>query len=209
MTSNAATYNTFFDRLNARSLALAGVAILGIVAVGVGLRFASTDWPNVAPVAAAALYAGWLFRRVWLALLVPLAIMFITDRFIGGYDAGTMAVVYAAFCIPVVFRGVIGRKAKVWRVGGAMLACSLIFFVLTNAAVWFFDPWQIYGNGVGGLMASYAAGLPFLKYTILGDLAFACAFFGVHAAVIETARRWRSADPTVPARCRLAMRLAK
>ena len=57
-----------------------------------------------------------------------------------------------------------------------MLACSLIFFVTTNFAVW---AWSgLYSADMAGLIQCYAMGLPFLKYTIAGDLFWAAVLFG-------------------------------
>jgi hypothetical protein len=57
-----------------------------------------------------------------------------------------------------------------------MLASSLAFFLVTNFAVWAFG--SMYAANAGGLVTCYVAALPFLKYTIVGDLVWAAALFG-------------------------------
>ena len=57
-----------------------------------------------------------------------------------------------------------------------MLSCSLIFFVTTNFAVWAFS--GMYSLDMAGLTQCYVAALPFLKYTVAGDLFWAAVLFG-------------------------------
>ena len=130
--------------------------------------------PNVSPVAASALFAGMMLRRRWLALVVPLAAMLIGDAFAGLHDWRVMAVVYAALALPAV-AGMLARRT-VPIVVPTVMACSLIFFTVTNFAVWAFS--GMYGADWTGLMQCYAAGLPFLKYTVAGDLFWAAVLFG-------------------------------
>jgi hypothetical protein len=132
--------------------------------------------PSVSPVAASALFAAIVLRRRTLALLVPLAAMPLGDLMLGFYDWRVMAVVYAALALPVP----IGMLARRYRLSRAllpsMLACSLTFFVTTNFAVWAFS--SIYSADMAGVVQCYIAGLPFLKYTVAGDLFWAAVLFG-------------------------------
>ena len=56
------------------------------------------------------------------------------------------------------------------------MACSLIFFAATNFAVWAFS--GMYSLDMAGLVAVLRAALPFLKYTVAGDLFWAAVLFG-------------------------------
>jgi hypothetical protein len=132
--------------------------------------------PNVSPVAASALFAGMMLRRRSLALAVPLAAMLIGDAVTGFYDWRVMAVVYAALALPAVI-GILGRRFRLSRVVvPAMLSCSLIFFAATNFAVWAFS--GMYSLDMAGLIQCYTLALPFLKYTVAGDLFWAAVLFG-------------------------------
>jgi hypothetical protein len=87
-----------------------------------------------------------------------------------------MAVVYAALTLPAV-AGILARRYRASRViVPTILACSLIFFITTNFAVWAFS--ALYSLDMAGLLNCYAAGLPFLKYTVIGDLFWAAVLFG-------------------------------
>jgi len=132
--------------------------------------------PGVSPVAASALFAGLMLRRRALAPVVPLAALLISDAISGFYHWQVMAVVYAALTLPAM-AGILTRHLRASRVVvPTVLACSLIFFVTTNFAVW---AWSgIYSADTAGLIQCYAMGLPFLKYTVAGDLFWAAVLFG-------------------------------
>jgi len=131
---------------------------------------------NFSPVAAAALFAGMMLQRRWLAVAVPLAAMLLSDAVLGGYGWPMMAVVYAALALPAVI-GMLARGRRVWpaAIGGA-LASSLIFYTMTNFAVWALT--GLYSADAKGLLECYVAALPFLKYTVAGDLFWSVALFG-------------------------------
>ena len=132
--------------------------------------------PNVSPVAASALFAGMMLRRGSLALIVPLAAMLIGDLFGGLYDWRVMAVVYAALALPALAGLLVRRHRDVRIIVPTMLACSLIFFAATNFAVWAFS--GLYSLDTAGLVQCYVAALPFLKYTVAGDLFWVAVLFG-------------------------------
>ena len=112
---------------------------LALVAVLIGFDIAARlMWhvPGVSPVAASALFAGMMLDRRSLAPVVPLAALLIGDTISGFYHWQVMAVVYAALTLPAV-AGILARRFRALRVVvPTVLACSLIFFVTTNFAVW-------------------------------------------------------------------------
>jgi hypothetical protein len=75
-------------------------------------------------------------------------------------------------------------------VGGAALASSISFFVVSNLAVW--ACWNMYPKTWAGLMTCYAAGLPFFRRGVAGDMLFTAVMFGlpvVAAAVVRSVRK--------------------
>jgi Family of unknown function (DUF6580) len=134
--------------------------------------------PNFTPMAATALFAGFLFQRRAAALAAVLAALVITDWFTGFYQAGVMATVYAALLLPVTWRGVLRAKPTAVRIGLCAASASVVFFVTTNLAVWWFS--GMYAATPSGLAACYAAALPFFKYTLAGDLAWSVGLFGTY-----------------------------
>ncbi len=150
--------------------------ILFLVGFDVAARLLLHTW-NVSPIAASALFAGMMLRRRWLALLVPIAALALSDLALGADDLRVKAVVYAALALPAL-AGILGRDygtgARV--IVPAALGSSLVFFAATNFAVWAFS--GMYSLDMAGLVQCYVRALPFLKYTIAGDLFWCAALFG-------------------------------
>ena len=103
--------------------------------------------------------------------------MLIGDAVIGFDDWRVTAVVYAALTLPAV-AGILATplsRRRAWWCPRS-LACSLIFFATTNLAVWAFS--GMYSLDMAGLIQCYTLALPFLKYTVAGDLFWAAVLFG-------------------------------
>jgi hypothetical protein len=82
------------------------------------------------------------------------------------------------------------RENSNWlRIGGAALASSVSFFVVSNFAVW--ASGTMYSKTVSGLMACYVAGVPFFRRGLGGDLLFTAVMFGVPAIAAVIARSMR------------------
>jgi hypothetical protein len=130
--------------------------------------------PNFTPVGALALFGAATFRDRRVALLAPLAAMLLSDAVLGFHSG--MPVVYSAF-VGVVGIGLLlrGRRTPL-RLAGAALAASVLFFVVTNFAVW--ATGSMYPKTAGGLIACYVAALPFFGSTLAGDAFFTAALFG-------------------------------
>lgn len=172
-----------------------------LVTLGVVARVAFQHVPNFAPVAALALFAGYFFGHRGLALGVPLAVMFISDRLVdaGGYALPLMLTVYALLSLPVFFRSFVRRffnlqnssapraVGSVLGLLGCSLTCSLIFFFGTNFAVWATSSW--YEPTWAGLMSCFASAIPFFRYTLAGDAIFAVSLFGSYALIASLASR--------------------
>lgn len=149
--------------------------IAGLIALVVVARL-MPHAPNFTPVAASALFAGYMLRNRAMALAVPLGAMLLSDLAIGFHDWRVMAVVYASIALPVFAAPLLRRFGVPLMLAPAALAGSLIFFAATNFAVWAFS--GMYGMDAAGLLKCYVAALPFLHYTIAGDLTWSVALFG-------------------------------
>ena len=144
--------------------------------------------PNFAPVGAMSLFAGARLPG-WQAYLVPLALMVITDPILSAYygvhafGQGQLFI-YASFLISVW----IGRRLKgtenALKIAGYSLASSTQFFLITNFPSWMSG--HRYPPTAAGLMACYAAGIPFFRWTILSDLMYSAILFGLHAWLTRT-----------------------
>jgi hypothetical protein len=161
---------------------LATIAVFALlVGIGVGSRLVKEVCPLLPPnfhaIAGTALFAGFFLRNRALAAGVPLLAMWLSDLVIGGYETLIMVVVYASLVAPIAWQGWLRRRLSATRVAGAAVASTLLFFACTNLAVWYV--W--YPHTVAGLTRCYAAALPFLGYSLSGDLLFAGALFAVYA----------------------------
>lgn len=163
---------------------------LGLTAVAVIGRMMPHE-PNVAPIAACALFGGFLLRGSALAAAPVLLGMYLTDLFIGGYDARIMAVVYGALCMPMLAGRFLSRQPGIATIGLAAVGGSVLFFASSNFAVWIFS--GLYPQTAAGLSECFSAALPFFRYTLIGDLSWNAALFGGYALVMLLTRAQRQA----------------
>lgn len=130
--------------------------------------------PNFGPIAAIALFGGAQFADKRAAFLVPLAAMFLSDLVLGLH--ALIPVIYGCFVLIVCLGFWLRRQRSVGRIAVAALAGSVLFFVITNFAVWAVT--GIYPKTVAGLVECYVVAIPFFKNTLAGDLFFATVLFG-------------------------------
>ena len=147
--------------------------ILTVIIAGAAFRLIP-HWPNFTPIAAMALFGGTYFNKKYLAFLIPMAALFISDMLLGFHSF--MIAVYFSFAIIVVFGMMLKNRVKIGSLLLASVSSSVLFFVITNFAVWIGSP--LYAQNFAGLLESYTAGLPFLNNGVLGDLFYNTLFFG-------------------------------
>lgn len=129
---------------------------------------------NVAPITAIALFGGAMFERKWMAFVIPLAAMLISDLIIGFY--AQMWVTYLTFALIVCIGFALRGHVRPLPVIGAALGSSILFFLVTNCALWL--PYDLYPKTMGGVVDGYIAALPFFRNTLLGDLFYTGLLFG-------------------------------
>lgn len=172
------------------------VVLLGLTVVLVFGRLIPHA-PNFAPVAAAALFGSFLLRNRALAMLPILVGMTLSDFFLPSHsDWRVMTLVYGAVCLPALWgpwlrrtirpgeaRRPRQRTAGVLHLGASAGLASVSFFLISNFGTWAFTAW--YAPSVAGLIECYVAALPFLRYTLAGDLVFSAAFFGIYVLAVR------------------------
>ncbi|MBI5733861.1 MAG: hypothetical protein HY973_02870 [Candidatus Kerfeldbacteria bacterium] len=163
---------------------LISLVLVGLIVVS---RLVPHIW-NVAPVAAAALLAGAILPRKW-ALVVPLLGMLVSDFIIGFYHLPVILTVYACFALMALGGRFIKLNNPLYWLSGS-LASSTLFFLATNFAVWATADW--YPKTLEGLTLSYTLAIPFFRNTMLGDLFFTGALFGMWGLVRLIARNFQS-----------------
>jgi len=162
------------------------VILVVLITLGVAGRLLP-HLPNFTPMAAIALFAGFIFVKRYMAVVAVVAAMLLTDYFAFGYlspdwfASKSMMVVYLALLFPIVFRGFLQKKLGILRIAGAALASSTVFFVATNFAVWAFSP--MYEKTFTGIVLCYTMAIPFFQNTIAGDMMWSGIIFGSYFAL--------------------------
>ena len=152
--------------------------------------------PNFSSLSATALFAGAYMKQRYAIILSLLAIA-ISDYLLLYVNPYGSPVINLSQIQPVramfhsttlyvwgslVVSGVIGlwlrRHTKASNIVLAALATSLQFYLITNLGVW---AGGMYSRDAHGLFMSYVMGLPFLRWTLLGDLFYTTVFFGSYA----------------------------
>jgi len=131
-------------------------------------------WPNVSPVAAMALFGGAYFADKRLAFIVPFIALFLSDLIIGLHNS--MIFVYAGFGLTVMVGFWLKNRISITTTAFAVLASSVLFFLLTNFGAWMTS--GIYIKSAEGLMQAYVAGIPFFQNSLLGNGVYAGVIFG-------------------------------
>lgn len=157
------------------------LVLVAIIAVAVGVRLVTHFFPgvlpwNFSPVLAVALFGGACFTDRRLALLVPLAIMLLADMVIGMH--ALVPVIYLCLAATVLLgMGVLRHRRGVLRIGATAVGSATGFYLVTNFAVWLSA--GMYPMTTEGLLACYAAGLPFYQFgTLPGTLLWSALLFG-------------------------------
>jgi pheromone shutdown protein TraB len=130
--------------------------------------------PNFSPIAAMALFSGAYLPKRVLAFVAPFAALLLSDAVLGFY-AG-MNFVYFSFALTVLIGWAVASRKTPLTIGGAAIASSVLFFVLTNFGMWLFS--GFYPLTSAGLVACYVAAIPFFQNTLAGDLFFTALLFG-------------------------------
>ena len=167
-----------------------------VVALAVLARLLPHPW-NFAPVTAAAGVAGGTFRSGRAAVLVTLAALLASDLirealFRAGYAQqwglypGLWAI-YAAVAVVILAARLVRSTRSPVAIAAVTLGGSCLYFVLSNLAVW--AVWDLYPKTADGLVACFAAAVPFFRTALLGDCFYAAVLFG----------GWALAETRVPA----------
>lgn len=129
---------------------------------------------NFTAVMALALFGGAKIKNQPLAFVIPLIVMLITDLVIGFYSL--MPFVYGSIVLTVLIGKYVGRLSNPVFIIGGSLVSSIVFFLITNAAVWYHNPQ--YAQSLPGLMLCYDVAIPFFRNQVFGDLFFNFLLFG-------------------------------
>ena len=126
--------------------------------------------PNFTPVLSLSLLGG-IYLKGRQALLVPLALMVISDLIIGFYPMiffswGSILLISAL--------GIwIREKKNLANVLGGSLASAVIFFIVSNFGAWL----ALYPHTMNGLRECYILAVPFFRSTLVSSVGYSLVFF--------------------------------
>lgn len=166
-----------------------------VLAAAVGWRLVAPGLgapPNLEIATAATFLAVLLLRNRW-AAVVPFAVVAVSDALLGNtqimwFTWSAWAVIGAGAILARHLRG----PARYVAALGVGVGGSLWFFAWTNFGVWLLD--GLYPQTADGLVASYVAGLPFLRTMLLGNVVLV-PLAAVVASLVERAELGASTAP--------------
>ena len=139
--------------------------ILGILALGRIIPHPS----NFTPILATAIYTPYMINDKWIAVLIPLSAMFIADIIIGFHPY--MLWVYGAIGLSTLISSCSMQFNKKYiQLGVMAILSSILFFIITNFAVWAI--WDYYPKTIDGLLLCYIKAIPFFQNTLLGTIIY-------------------------------------
>jgi len=170
--------------------------LLALVTVGIVSRFLPHP-PNVTAVAAASLFAGAILNSRIFAVMLPMVIMYLSDFTINntlmrGYFPNHeglvlwmpyMTWVYVGFALTALIGFYFLKNRNNAKLAGGAILATLVFFLVSNYGM-FIEPGR-YPQTLSGAALCYAAALPFLLNSLIGNLIFTFAIFGIYDSVNE------------------------
>ena len=150
----------------------------GMIVLGACARLLPHPW-NFTPMVAIALYSGAKSAKMWTGILATLAAMLISDAVIGFHSG--MWVVYGALVVTVLAGRFVRERSGVLPIVGGAFVAGLLFFVITNFAVWVGS--GMYPHTLAGLGMCFAAAIPFYGNQLASDAFYTAVLFGGHAVL--------------------------
>ncbi|WP_462252454.1 DUF6580 family putative transport protein [Ferruginibacter sp.] len=154
--------------------------------------------PNFAPIASLAIFGGTVITNKKYALILPLGTLLLSDILFelftstpGFYDI-SQTFVYGAFIL-ITFLATQIKKVNTKNILFACVWSGVIFFILSNFGMWLTGIY--YPKTFNGLMACYAAAIPFYKNELFGNMLlntfmsnffFTALLFGAYAIIKKT-----------------------
>lgn len=161
--------------------------IIGSVLVIFAAAMKALTFPfSINPIIAISLFSGVVFKDKKFSFALPLMAMFASDVMLevfnitqGFYGIGQIGNYASLLAITVL--GFSMKKTSPLNIAGYSVASSLLFFFLSNTNCFLFDNLNTYGTGIQGWATCLAAGIPFVKNSLVIDLGFSSLLFASYA----------------------------
>ena len=145
-----------------------------LIAVGVTMRIVPHP-PNFAPITAISIFGGSVLPKK-LALWIPLIAMMVSDYFIGFYSL--MPLIWACYLVIALASSHFLRPPSFVKTALLTLSSSVFFYIVTNFGVWLTG--GMYAHSWAGLANCYILAIPFFRNTLLSDIVYTAALFGIY-----------------------------
>lgn len=142
------------------------------------------------PLEAALLFFGSRMPRKQFA--IPLVLLIGCDLYLTlvkyqSHITFDQPIIWAWYLVPFFIGGLLKDRVRPLYVGGAALASAISFFAVSNFAVWLAG-YVGYPKTFAGLMACYAAAIPFFEKGLASNLVFSAVFFSIPVLIAATRR---------------------
>ena len=159
---------------------------IALLIFGITARLLPHEY-NFTPVTAIALFGGaYLSRRY--AVILPLALMVISDIFIGLHD--TIFFTWGSVILIALLGTQIKDRKTPAIVLGSSLVSALLFFIITNFGAWLSD---LYPHNFNGLIDCYTLAIPFFRTTLISSVLYGVILFGSYELIAAAVKRTRFA----------------
>jgi hypothetical protein len=125
---------------------------------------------NFSPVLSMALLGG-MYLKGRQAVLVPLALMVISDFIIGFHDL--MFFTWGSIVLISVFGLWLKERKSFINVLSASILSAVIFFMVTNFGAWL----TLYPHTIDGLRQCYILAIPFFRSSLVSTVAYSLVFY--------------------------------
>ena len=147
-----------------------------IILAGFGILTRFITHPaNFTAISALALFGSFYLNKKQ-AFLIPNSAMFFPDLFLGFYEIKIMAAVYLSFILTVLAGIALKKQKQMTFILISGLFAAILFFIITNGAVFLFSPW--YEKSINGLLKCFILALPFFRNHLIGNLFYSGLLFG-------------------------------
>lgn len=171
-----------------------------LILTNITLRLLS-HLPNFTSMSATALFAGAKLTKKQ-AFLIPILSLLVSDYlllYIHPFSEPTITLnhiysitnlihtttpyVWSSFIISSLIGSYLKKHHDFLSVTSSCCLTSIQFFIITNFGVW---ATGMYDRNISGLIESYISGLPFFKFSLLGDLFYTYTLFSLFALAQKT-----------------------
>jgi hypothetical protein len=156
------------------------ITLVAMIVAAAATRILPHPW-NFTAVGAMCLFGGAHFQRRWMAFLVPMAALVLSDVLLlavvyGLRGLNVISMSYLLFALTTLLGMTLRGRVTALSVGAAAVLASAGFFLISNFHVWLTG--HNYPQTSAGLLAAYVAAIPYAQNMLLANLFYSAVLFG-------------------------------